>query len=381
MTTSNPHVEVLTPGSRLTIQDLGRRGSQRFGVSVSGVLDLQAAVIANRLVGNPVSSAVLESTFGGTSLLFGTETKVAVTGAGTSVDIDGFTVPIWETLIVPANSVLTVSVPSVGLYSYVAIAGGLDIPMVLGSRSTHAASGIGGLDGRVLASGDTLPVGKEIDADNRPSAGATRPNGVTPACLETGRRIRVTAGPQYGAFDDDAKSRFSTSKFTVSNLTDRQGARLDGDEISAIDGKHDIISDPAYMGAVQVPADGKPIILLADRQPTGGYAKIASVVSADLPSVVQKTPGSEIEFELIDIEEAQQLSRDFNQSTYKAPLQEPSNKFTTRFKINDETYNVQLVRSSNADESNGIVYADFGDATQIVATIETLDEANNQTTI
>ena len=381
MTTSNPHVEILTPGSRLTVQDLGRRGSQRFGVSVSGVLDLQAAVIANRLVGNPASSAVLESTFGGTSLLFRAETKVAVTGADASVDIDGFIVPIWETLIVPANSVLTVSVPSMGLYSYVAIAGGLDIPMVLGSRSTHAASGIGGLEGRALASGDTLPVGKEIDGDERPSAGTTRPSEITPACLETERRIRVTPGPQYDAFDDDAKSRFSTSKFTVSNLTDRQGARLDGDEIPAIDSKHDIVSDPAYMGAVQVPADGKPIILLADRQPTGGYAKIASVMSADLPSVVQKTPGSEIEFELIDIEEAQRLARDFNQTIYAAPLQEPSNKFATRFNIDGETYNVQLVHSSNADESGGIVYADFDDATQIVATVEVLDEANNQTTI
>ena len=104
MATSIPHVEVLTPGSRLTIQDLGRRGSQRFGVSVSGVLDLQAAVLANRLVGNPATSAVFESTFGGTSLVFDADTKVAVTGADVAVDIDGFSVPVWETLIVPANS-------------------------------------------------------------------------------------------------------------------------------------------------------------------------------------------------------------------------------------------------------------------------------------
>ena len=196
------------------------------------------------------------------------------------------------------------------------------------------------------------------------------------ACHETGQRIRVTAGPQFDAFDDDSKSRFFASEFIVSNLTDRQGARLDGAEIPAIDGKHDIVSDPAYMGAVQVPADGKPIILLADRQPTGGYAKIASVILADLPCVVQKTPGSKIGFQLIDIEEAQQLSREFNQTLHDAPLQGPSNIFTSRFEIDGETYNVQLVHSSNAGDRDGIVYADFGDARQVAATVEMLQDAS-----
>ncbi len=376
MATSIPHVEVLTPGSRLTIQDLGRRGSQRFGVSVSGVLDLQAAVVANRLVGNPATSAVFESTFGGTSLVFDADTKVAVTGADVAVDIDGFSVPVWETLIVPANAELIVSAPMAGLYAYIAFAGGLDIPSVLGSRSSHVASGIGGLDGRALTSGDALPIGEETDGNERPSAGTTRPDLVMQACHETGQRIRVTAGPQFDAFDDDSKSRFFASEFIVSNLTDRQGARLDGAEIPAIDGKHDIVSDPAYMGAVQVPADGKPIILLADRQPTGGYAKIASVISADLPCVVQKAPGSKIEFQLIDVEEAQQLARKFIQIIYAAPLQESSNIFTSRFEIDGETYNVQLVHSSNAGDRDGIVYADFGDARQVVATVEVLEEVN-----
>ena len=376
MATSIPHVEVLTPGSRLTIQDLGRRGSQRFGVSVSGVLDLQAAVVANRLVGNPATSAVFESTFGGTSLVFDADTKVAVTGADVAVDIDGFSVPVWETLIVPANAELIVSAPMAGLYAYIAFAGGLDIPSVLGSRSSHVASGIGGLDGRALTSGDALPIGEETDGNERPSAGTTRPDLVMQACHETGQRIRVTAGPQFDAFDDDSKSRFFASEFIVSNLTDRQGARLDGAEIPAIDGKHDIVSDPAYMGAVQVPADGKPIILLADRQPTGGYAKIASVISADLPCVVQKAPGSKIEFQLIDVEEAQLLARKFIQIIYAAPLQESSNIFTSRFEIDGETYNVQLVHSSNAGDRDGIVYADFGDARQVVATVEVLEEVN-----
>lgn len=376
MATSVTHVEVLTSGSRLTIQDLGRRGSQRFGVSVSGVLDLQAAVLANRLVGNPPSSAVLESLFGDFSLVFDADTKIAVTGAEVSVDVDRHILPIWETLIVRANAVLNISAPSSGLYSYLAVAGGLDTPSVLGSRSTHAASGIGGLDGRALSSGDLLPIGEETNGNARPSAGTTCPD-VVPACRDAGHRIRVTAGPQFDAFDDDAKSKFLVSNFTVSNLTDRQGARLDGAEIPAIDGKHDIVSDPAYMGAVQVPADGKPIILLADRQPTGGYAKIASVIAADLPCVVQKVPGLDIAFELIEVEQAQELTREFNNVIIDTPLQEPANTYSTRFEIAGETYNIHLARPTNVDDGNEIVYVDFGDKTEIVATVEVLEESTD----
>ena len=267
--------------------------------------------------------------------------------------------------------------PSAGLYAYVAVAGGLDIPSVLGSRSTHVASGIGGLDGRALASGDILPIGDEMDGNARPSAGTTYPDVMVPTCRETGQRIRVTAGPQFDAFDDDAKSSFLASNFTISNLTDRQGARLDGAEIPAIGGKHDIVSDPAYMGAVQVPADGKPIILLADRQPTGGYVKIASVISADLPSVVQKAPGSEIAFELIEVEQAQELVREFNNIILDAPLQEPSNTYSTHFEIAGETYNVHLARPTNVSNGDEIVYVDFGDKAEIVAIVEMLEESSD----
>lgn len=377
MAISKSNVEVLTAGSRLTVQDLGRRGSQRFGVSVSGVLDLQAAVLANRLVGNPASSAVLESLFGGMSLAFDADTKLAVTGAEVTIDIDGHVLPIWETVIAPANAVLNISAPTSGLYAYVAVAGGLDLPSVLGSRSTHAASGIGGLDGRGLVSRDILPIGDETDGNARPSAGTSCPDIVVPACHDSDHRIRVTSGPQYDAFDDDAKSSFLTANFTISNLTDRQGARLDGAEIPAIGGKHDIVSDPAYMGAVQVPADGKPIILLADRQPTGGYIKIASVISADLPCVVQKTPASEIAFELIETERAQKLAREFNNIILDAPLQEPSNTYSTRFEIAGETYNVHLARPTNVSNGDEIVYVDLGDKTEILTTVEVLEESGD----
>ena len=365
--------EIVSPGNRLTVQDLGRRGSQRFGVSVSGVLDLRAAVTANRLVGNPVTSALLESTFGGTSLLFAQDTKVAVTGAAVNVDIDRFPMPTWETMIAPAESLLSVSVPLSGLYSYIAVEGGIDVPEVLGSRSTHVASGLGGFLGRTLSEGDGLLLGSESASGSRPRAGTAAASDVVSASKDDGRRIRVIAGPQFDAFDDTAKATFFGSSFSVSNLTDRQGARLEGAEVPAIGGKHDIVSDPAYMGAVQIPADGKPIVLLADRQPTGGYAKIASVISADLPTVVQKTPGSEISFELVDITVAQELSAEFRRSIYEQSLQESDRTRTSTVVVSGESYNVELVLPQTAEfeeYDEGIVYASIDGGPELAAKFE-----------
>ena len=370
-----PKIEVVSPGNRLTVQDLGRRGSQRYGVSVSGVLDVQAAVIANRLVGNPISSALLESTFGGVSLKFEQQTKVAVTGADVSVESGGLPLSTWETLIVPAGGLLSIGMPSRGLYSYISVAGGIDVPTVLGSRSTHVASGIGGFEGRTLLEGDKLPVGTELETTDRPQAGTTAPDDLIPACLDHSRPVRVIKGPQHEAFPDDASGTFFGSTFSVSNLTDRQGARLDGVEIRAKGGKHDIVSDPAYMGAVQIPADGKPIILLADRQPTGGYAKIASVISAHLPAVVQRTPGSEISFELIGIEGAQEIAHGFRQSIIQRPLKEPERTFVSNITMNGELYNIELVHPKNEESQRsdgGIVYATINDEPETVATYESL---------
>ncbi len=367
-------IEIVSPGNRLTVQDLGRRGSQRFGVSVSGVLDLQAAVYANRLVGNLVSSAVLESTFGGAVIRFEEDTKVAVTGAEVDVTIDEFPTTNWETMIAPAGSELSVAIPSEGLYSYIALEGGIDVPEVLGSRSTHVASGVGGFQGRALSESDELVLGSEMESGSRPRAGTTTDPDLLPACRDDARRIRVIAGPQLDAFDDEAKATFFGSTFSVSNLTDRQGARLEGAEVPAIGGKHDIVSDPAYMGAVQIPADGKPIILLADRQPTGGYAKIASVITADLPAVVQKTPGSQFGFELIDVAAAQELAAEFRRSIYEQPLRAPERVHASTVAVDGESYNVELVlpnATQFGELDDGIVYATIDGGRELAAKIET----------
>ena len=372
----NGHIEVTSLGSLLTVQDTGRRGSQRFGVSVSGVLDLQAATIANRLVGNPPDSAMLEATFGNVALTFDKETKIAITGATSDLYIDDFPMPLWETLIIPAGATLSISAPSSGLYSYVAIAGGIDVPKVLGSRSTHIGSSLGGFEGRALSQRDVLLIGTASATPIRPRAGTTAPQDLLRACDDNERRVRVIPGPQHDAFDDEAQSTFFSSTFTISNVTNRQGARLEGPTVPAIDGKHDIVSDPAYMGAVQVPSDGNPIVLLADRQPTGGYAKIASVISADLPTVVQRPPGSEIAFELTDLNMAQQEAKEFVDRIHHEPLVEPARIFSTNLEVNGETYNVELVRPSSVDSESdveGIVYASFGQASESVATVESIN--------
>lgn len=377
MPNAQSHIEVLSPGNLLTVQDLGRRGSQRFGVSVSGVLDLQAAIMANRLVGNSTDSAMLEATFGGVSLTFDSETKIAVTGATADLYIDEFPMPIWETVIVPKGETLSVSIPTAGLYSYIAVAGGIEVANVLGSRSTHLGSGLGGYQGRALSQSDVLQIGEGSTGLSKPRAGTTAPVEMRRACDDNERLIRVMPGPQFDAFSEESKSTFFSSTFTISNLTNRQGARLEGPSVPAIDGKHDIVSDPAYMGAVQIPSDGKPIVLLADRQPTGGYAKIASVISADLPSVVQRPPGAEIGFELTNIESAQREARDFVQNLHEAQLVEPADIFVSNFEIAGKTYNVELVRPAHSelvDNASEIVYATFDAETELVVTVDTSDE-------
>ncbi len=316
---------------------------------------------------------MLEATFGGVSLAFHRETKVAITGAEVDVYIDDLPMPLWETIIVPAGATLSLSIPTKGLYSYISVAGGIQVPDVLGSKSTHLGSGLGGYDGRALSEGDVMQIGDESDVPTRPRGGTMAPHDIMRACDDNERHIRVLPGPQFGNFGNDAQTEFFNSNFTISNLTNRQGARLEGPTIPAIDGRHDIVSDPAHMGAVQIPSDGNPIVLLADRQPTGGYAKIASVISADLPSVVQRPPGVAIAFELTDLDTAQREARDFNQYLRHAPLVEPSRLFVSNFEIDGETYNVELVRPSNTEnqvEVDGIVYATFDNGVEQAALVE-----------
>jgi antagonist of KipI len=230
---------------------------------------------------------------------------VAVTGSEVELYLDSTPVPTWQSFVAPAGSVLRLGTSVAGLRAYVNVNGGIDTRPVLGSRSTHVASGIGGFEGRPLASGDELPLGQSTA---QAAPGASFPNHMR-LDISGELSIRVIPGPQDSSFTDEGFQTFISSTYTVTDQSDRQGLRLDGPVIEAIDDRYDIISDAVVFGSIQVPGDGKPIILLADRQTTGGYTKIAVVASVDLPLLAQATPGTVLSFTEISVSEAQQLMR------------------------------------------------------------------------
>ena len=368
MTSGAGDIEVVAAGPRSTVQDLGRRGSQRYGVSVSGVLDADAAVLGNRLVGNDIGASVLECTFGGIELGFSSDATVAVTGARADVAISGFPQPMWTTLLVPSGSTLEVGMPTEGSHVYVAVNGGLDVPEVLGSRATHLGTKMGGKEGRSLVSGDGLPLGDRRDAAGIPSPGTTVPDGFDMSYCASSDPIRVVRGAQYESFTESGRLEFWGGTFTVSAVSDRQGSRLEGGRVTAADGKHDIVSEAAFFGAVQVPSDGHPIVLLADRQTTGGYAKVASVITADLPRMAQKPPGSEVQFEEVDVPMAQGLGRAVRREVHKAELRRPDDEGAVEMVCNSVEYEVVVRRVGSGSRGGSLWWArvDDGEESAVV---------------
>lgn len=307
---------VRSPGALSLVQDSGRSGFQRYGVSVSGAIDPEALLAGNLLVGNDLNAAAIEVTFGGAEFMFDADAVVAVTGGDLQPALDGTPLPLWESFFVHAGSTLTLAAPVAGLRAYVAIDGGVDTPPVLGSRSTHVSSKLGGLTGEPLKAGDEVPLGAgNPDA----KSGARLPTDLRtePASEVT---VRVIAGPQQDVFTTEGIKTFFSSVYTVTESSDRQGLRLDGPQIEALDGRYDIVSDAVVCGAIQVPGDRKPIILLADRQTTGGYAKIGVVATVDLPLLAQAAPGATVRFSSIDVAEAQRLLRERRESMLSAQL-------------------------------------------------------------
>ena len=370
MSTEINSVSVVKSGPRTTVQDLGRRGTQRYGVSVSGVLDEEAAILGNRLVDNEYVAAVLECTFGGVALRFESDTRVAVTGAVANVEVIGVPQPMWTTLLVPAGGTLEIGAATVGTHVYIAVAGGIDVPKVLGSRSTHLGTKMGGFRGRALAEGDELVCGPVSDAKSSLIAGTTVTTGFDIGYVGSRAPIRAISGPQYDSFPENGRATFWGSTFRVSTVSDRQGSRLEGPKVEAKDGKHDIISEAAYFGAVQVPSDGQPIVLLADRQSTGGYAKIASVISADLGRMAQLSPGAEVQFEEVDIETAQLAGRERYRWTYTAELTPPDGCDSWDMVCNAADYGVNVKRAGESASGRELWWAAIGDDEDVPIVVE-----------
>ena len=290
-------IHVRRPGLLTTVQDLGRWGHQATGGPVAGPMDTFSHRLANLLVGNPSDAATLEITLLGPELEFEVAAMAAVCGADFDVAIDGQAMGVGVSMPVPAGARMHFGRRRAGARAYLAGAGGLLIAPVLGSRATHLVSSMGGVDGRALVAGDRLPIrATPSPATTRRGSGVTLP--------ASGRaRLRLLPGPQADWFEPSALTLLTSVSFRVSPRSNRMGYRLEGPPLSRRR-THEPISEPLAFGALQVPAAGEPILLMADRQTAGGYPKIGNVIAADLPLAGQLAPGDFIEFSLCSRQEA-----------------------------------------------------------------------------
>jgi biotin-dependent carboxylase-like uncharacterized protein len=293
-------LRVQQPGLYTTIQDAGRKSFQHLGVPVSGAIDPVSMRLVNALVGNDPDSAVLEICFAGPTLAIAQgPIRVAISGSCRATykrEGTAFTLPPWQSVLLMPDDILTFGATQGSAYGYVAVQGGFDIPRVLGSASTYARAGIGGVGGRQLQQGDEIPVREGAAEQQQEHMLGSMPT------FDDGP-IRVMLGPQDDHFTSEAIETFLGTEYVVSQDSDRIGLRLAGATLQHA-GPFEIPSEGTVNGSIQVPGSGLPIILLADRQTTGGYAKIATVISADLPRLSRFMPGSAIRFLRVDQQQA-----------------------------------------------------------------------------
>lgn len=295
-------ITVLTGGLLTTIQDAGRTTQQASGFSVSGVMDPWAYRLANLLVANSPTAAVLEITGVGPTLLFHQDCVVALTGATGQATLAGAPFSFYQAQLVHAGQILTIKQLRNGLRSYLAVAGGFNVPKVMGSRATSIRYRVGGFHGRALQDGDVLPLRSATAFI--PNYGQRRLTAPTYAKKQI--KLRVTPGPQFEQFSPAVQQDFVHASFKISTAADRMGYRLTGTHLKVAQGGN-LLSEGTFFGGVQVPQNGEPIILLADRQTTGGYPVIAVLASVDLPLIAQAQPGMQVNFEMITFAAAQRL--------------------------------------------------------------------------
>lgn len=297
-------IRIINGGLLTTVQDAGRTGYQRSGFGVSGVMDQRSYQIANMLLSNDPAEAVLEATVMGPEILFQEDNLFVVTGGDFAPALDGQLIDNYKVYLGRKGSVLKLSFAREGARAYIAFAGGLDIPVVMGSRSTNLKCKIGGYQGRKLEAGDII-------AFRSPAVELPNMYKRYEKIREFSEKeitLRVVPGPQEDYFTEEGLHTFFNSTYQVGQESDRMGYRLEGEAITARNGV-DIISDGIAPGSIQIPASGTPIIMMADRQTTGGYAKIATVITTDLPKLAQSMPGTKIHFKQVTVEEAQKLRR------------------------------------------------------------------------
>lgn len=298
----SPYMRIISPGPLSSIQDFGRMGYQDLGFIVGGAADTDSMHIANLLCGNDENEGVVEMTLYGITAQFSCDTVIALSGADVSPVVNGVPVSMNKAVALYAGSYLHCTSAQNGARAYLAVSGGFDVEAVMGSKSTSLKLGIGGFKGRKLAAGDVIALNRETepfsDMDGRELSVSAFGSDVV---------LRCVPGPQDDMFTAEALRTLFASEYTVSASSDRMGIRLDGPALDAPEGT-DIISDGIVSGSLQVPSDGKPILLIADHQTTGGYAKIATVISSDLPLAGQLSPGNTVRFAEISVEKAQETA-------------------------------------------------------------------------
>jgi len=299
--------KVVAPGMHTTIQDLGRYGYQAFGVAVSGALDAITHRLANRIAGNADDAPAFEILFQGPTLeVMADSARVAIAGGNAEIELVGdrpSSLGGWRSALLRRGQRFRVSKLGDVACCYLAVEGGFGVERCLGSASTYARGGFGGFSGRALQVGDLVPLSRgqaseraELELADPPPSGRGQP-------------IRIVLGPQQDHFTEAALERLVSEAFTVSKHSDRMGMRLDGPLLAHRDG-YNIVSDGIATGAIQVPGSGQPILLLADHQTTGGYPKIATVISADVPVAGRRKPGDLVRFAAVDVAEAERLRRE-----------------------------------------------------------------------
>ena len=328
-------IRVLRAGVLATVQDLGRPGMQHLAIVPGGAMDTASHRLANALVGNVDDAATLEIALAGPELVFDSDALIALHGARFEPRLDGAPMPVSRPVRVQAGARLSVGRAVEGAFVYMAVAGGIEVPRVLGSRSTYVPAGFGGLGGRAVAAGDTLPLAPQAGAlagaryaalarsgralDLQSGAASVRwsapmitlPLGA--ASADDAIVVRVVDGVHSRLFGKASRAEFLSARWRVAAESNRMGYRLAGPRL-ALEQPRDIMSQPVGFGTVQVPAGGQPIVLMADRQTTGGYPRIAEVIAADVPRLAQATPGrATLRFERVTLEAADAAYGEFAQ--------------------------------------------------------------------
>jgi len=302
-------LKICTPGAHTSVQDFGRPGYRKLGVPLSGALDRKQLRLVNRLVGNPPQVAGLEILYMGPVVEVLCESvRIAVSGTGSTIEIldtPGHTIPAWQSVRLNAGQKFKVTLGPGLICCYLSIEGGLDLPAVMQSLSTYTRAAFGGFNGRILAQDDEIPLINDSVDEHHETTYPRLPD------MSADAPIRVTWGQQVDYFTDASLAGFTSQEYTILPASDRMGYRVSGFTLTHKD-SFNIVSDGTAVGAIQVPGDGAPIILLADCQTTGGYPKIATVISSDLGRLARRTPGSKIRFEAISVPQAETIARDYD---------------------------------------------------------------------